>query len=513
MSEASLNEVHFEHPNSPRKQKSPPNANMIHSVHLSTIDLELHGQDPFGKPDPFEDKTMHFHNIEELLNKFLSLQRPASPVAPFASSLKYHQLQHSPKQLSLLACFYQPALHHLSVGTMCVSDTFSWFIVYRFVAYLKLVAGMVKGPMPSNSAQSTEYNKIQGSRTAILDRRFNHIKYEKNSALQLNITILPSGSSLPAHETPAIDVLDDILQSMARFLRRVSTIITNEANSDSTSPFLSRFVPPKWHINAAPIFCEIKSDLGRGGSDPSVQASFSYARFHCLKESNDFPYEWLGCSRILDDKQVFVVACLLYALRQRIEDLKGLLWNAGNTLQSVVDFTYVAPLELDPQCVTFKAIRQDTSESIFVKSVRRYGREAHEWMAEHGQAPRLIRFEALGPDYDDMNVVVMEYVVGHTLHTLYPDELPPDVRSGVESALDVLISGGFVFGDLRRPNVMLVDASYRTFGPGPSLLMVQVRPSTYSPTLYDNRGNMIQPGTGKQAEEQYHEQELAHNTP
>ena len=79
------------------------------------------------------------------------------------------------------------------------------------------------------------------------------------------------------------------------------------------------------------------------------------------------------------------------------------------------------------------------------------------WMAEHGYAPRLIRFEALGPDCDDMRMVVMNYVTGHTLQTLYPDKLPPDVRNGIESALDVLISGGFVFGDLRKQNVMLED--------------------------------------------------------
>jgi hypothetical protein len=77
-------------------------------------------------------------------------------------------------------------------------------------------------------------------------------------------------------------------------------------------------------------------------------------------------------------------------------------------------------------------------------------------MAEHGYALRLISFEALGPDYDDMRRVVMNYV-GHTLQALYPDKLPPDVRNGIESALDVLICGGFVFGDLCKQNVMLED--------------------------------------------------------
>ncbi len=192
-------------------------------------------------------------------------------------------------------------------------------------------------------------------------------------------------------------------------------------------------------------------------------------------------YEWPACSLILDDKKVFAVARLLYALRQSIDDLKayyGMLKKLtvipGHVhprfcpsissfhdalTESVVDFTYIAPLELDPRFVTFKAIRQDTHKTIVIEFVRRYGKEAHKWMAEHGQAPRLIQFEALGSDYDDMNLVVMDYVVGHTLQTLYPDELPPDVRSGVESALDVLTNGGFLFGDLRKQNVMLADGS------------------------------------------------------
>ena len=43
--------------------------------------------------------------------------------------------------------------------------------------------------------------------------------------------------------------------------------------------------PTMWHINVAPIICEIKSELGQGSSNPSVH-SFSYARFYCLNEVN-----------------------------------------------------------------------------------------------------------------------------------------------------------------------------------------------------------------------------------
>jgi len=166
--------------------------------------------------------------------------------------------------------------------------------------------GVVKGPTPSNAAKSTEYNKIQGSQTAILDGRFNPIKYEDTSAPPIELYHPAFGKFSALARDPALEVPDDILQSTARFLRRVSGISTNEAlrirmqreilakilgvafecisNSDSTSSDYISVHPTKWHINAAPIVCEIKSELGQGGSDPSVQVSFSYARFYCLKE-------------------------------------------------------------------------------------------------------------------------------------------------------------------------------------------------------------------------------------
>jgi len=189
-------------------------------------------------------------------------------------------------------------------------------------------------------------------------------------------------------------------------------------------------------------------------------------------------YQWLVRSRILDDKPLHVVARLLYALKESIIDLKksyqllkeppspsnranpryfpfvSSFHDAGKRVQ----FIYEA-LERGPRCVTFKAIREDSKDSIVVKFVRSYGKEAHKWMAERGMAPRLIAFEELGSGHDDFNMVVMDYVCGSTLYALYPPpgELPLDVRCSIERALEILADGGFVYGDLRRPNIMLAD--------------------------------------------------------
>jgi RIO-like serine/threonine protein kinase len=79
-------------------------------------------------------------------------------------------------------------------------------------------------------------------------------------------------------------------------------------------------------------------------------------------------------------------------------------------------------------------------------------------MAGHGLAPELLLYTPLG---DDLYLVVMEYIEGQTLHDAYDiaDPLPLDVRQGVQKALDILEEGNFVFGDLRRPNVMLVHGT------------------------------------------------------
>ena len=54
-------------------------------------------------------------------------------------------------------------------------------------------------------------------------------------------------------------------------------------------------------------------------------------------------------------------------------------------------------------------------------------------------------------------MVVMEYLDGNTLFELYREpKLPSSIWSGVKKALKILLEGGYVFGDLRRNNIILV---------------------------------------------------------
>ena len=192
-------------------------------------------------------------------------------------------------------------------------------------------------------------------------------------------------------------------------------------------------------------------------------------------------YQWLRCSRIGDDLQVLHVSHCLYALRLSIQELGSYYKNLPsltvtpgfipprfcpfitsfvNAEGSQVAFKYVAPMERDLSCVTFRAIHEDTNTQVVVKFVSRYGKDAHCWMASQGLAPKLIHYGKLESGYGTWALVVMEFIEGRTLSTLYGDDpLPQDVLGGIRHALDVLNNGGFVFGDLQRPNVMLVEGT------------------------------------------------------
>ncbi|KAJ3782759.1 hypothetical protein GGU10DRAFT_297341 [Lentinula aff. detonsa] len=400
--------------------------------------------------------------------------------------------------------------------------------------FSKYVKGVMEGKTPSVAARSTHYNEIQGSDIPLLDGRFNGRAGGQTVAPPIEIYHPVFGAFSERCKDPKLEVPNDVLCDTASLLRSVSKISVQEAprdpetrgilakilgvsfehvvNTDETSCEFMCVQHTPQSINAAPALFQIKGELGNGGSDPSVQASFYYARFYCNIERTPIrersccpaflislagpwlvimgavltsrvitqrlsPYEWLGCSRVLDDDQVLQVARRLYALRLSIADLKEYYQNLPSPVVQPdhihprfcpciksfsldgenVQFVYVQPLQRDPSSVTFKAIRSDTQSPIVIKFARRYGEDAHKWMADKRLAPKLLTCESLGEKYGNLLLVVMEFVEGQTLHDAYDstEPLPENVRYGVRKALDVLAQGDFVFGDLRRPNVML----------------------------------------------------------
>ncbi|KAK0231368.1 hypothetical protein IW262DRAFT_1343836 [Armillaria fumosa] len=190
---------------------------------------------------------------------------------------------------------------------------------------------------------------------------------------------------------------------------------------------------------------------------------------------------WLGTSPIINDAQCIRVAGVLRALKAGVRTLDNyyrdlahlpLLSNAHhprffpfptfyNVNQSQVHFKYLEPLKpFDPDCVTFLAETISDKTKVVVKFAQTYGVEAHALLAQHNLAPPLLYFKHLNEDgagYGALNMIVMGYVEGKTATKVFNGAaLSPNVVGDLERALNILHGEGLVFGDLRRPNIMIM---------------------------------------------------------
>ena len=127
-------------------------------------------------------------------------------------------------------------------------------------------------------------------------------------------------------------------------------------------------------------------------------------------------------------------------------------------------FQYLKPLEDEHTCETFlaKLIHSGQDEDLVViKFVSRYGEEVHEFLASKDYAPKLRYYGPLpgappspprpknapaGMAFGFMQMMVMDYIA--------PIAVPPaDAHKQLQEVL-ILHSHGYVFGDLREPNVL-----------------------------------------------------------
>jgi hypothetical protein len=217
---------------------------------------------------------------------------------------------------------------------------------------------------------------------------------------------------------------------------------------------------------------------------------------------------WIGFGATHEDHRVYHVAKILLALKNslrslsnfyefvvktdKIPDFDSQACNPHprhfpyprsfiniNDQKSLV-FEYVDRLEGDMRCVTFLAKIKDTDKKIVVKFVDEYGAEVHRFLAEQEYAPQLLYYGPL-PDrtiYDaseaaldgmklmqpmnagyrrlgpgiaaEMKMVVMEYI---PKSKYYLDNFELSLKE-ISDVLQLLHSNGYVFGDLRAPNVM-----------------------------------------------------------
>ncbi|KAF7771801.1 hypothetical protein Agabi119p4_6112 [Agaricus bisporus var. burnettii] len=212
---------------------------------------------------------------------------------------------------------------------------------------------------------------------------------------------------------------------------------------------------------------------------------------------------WIGFGTTHEELRVYQVAKVLLALRNSLRNLENYYEFVVTTKKipnfnvkgdshprhfpypnsfvssdgNLVVFEYLGRLERDMRCVIYLARIKGTGKKVAVKFVDRYGAEVHQFLAEEGHAPQLLYYGPLPEKtiYDssesipgtqkpmntghqrlglaaapEMKMVVMEYITWSKPHL---GDLVQS-RNKIAAVLEKLRSNGYVFGDLREPNVM-----------------------------------------------------------
>ena len=117
----------------------------------------------------------------------------------------------------------------------------------------------------------------------------------------------------------------------------------------------------------------------------------------------------------------------------------------------------------DSARAVFKArtVASDGSEGreIVVKFAESYSEEAHRMLAAETLAPELLHCERIS---DEVHFVVMDYFDGRPMEEsdLEGEDKDTLIKS-LRKALDILHKRGFVFGDLREPNILISGGDLR----------------------------------------------------
>lgn len=186
---------------------------------------------------------------------------------------------------------------------------------------------------------------------------------------------------------------------------------------------------------------------------------------------------WMGSGTVLNDRSCRRVARILYSLARSLGHLRAYYIALASTDDAEpsrffpyansflssgipVHFEYVETLQRHSGCVTFRCRTfEDTSRTVVVKFTQTYCPEAHELLAAKGMAPELLYCGSVdhspdAPSYQPLKMIVMEYIDGKTAAQLQ-NNLPEDFAAQLSEIVSVLHTGGYVFGDLRLPNIMV----------------------------------------------------------
>jgi hypothetical protein len=199
-------------------------------------------------------------------------------------------------------------------------------------------------------------------------------------------------------------------------------------------------------------------------------------------------FRWTAISSTVEHTRTTNIARILVALRECLDELKKYYSSLPNadiprlcpdephprfypyptsyisdgSDGRVVKFRYIGPVEEgEVTCVTFlaKIVNGDKAKKVVVKFVAQYGMDVHRYLADRGFAPQLYYFGRLDGTKEHtasgMQMVDMEYIDSKTT-------APSDAYDKIAKILTALHPKGYVFGDLRQPNI-LFDKTDKAF--------------------------------------------------
>ncbi|KAL5631181.1 hypothetical protein ACGC1H_006876 [Rhizoctonia solani] len=265
------------------------------------------------------------------------------------------------------------------------------------------------------------------------------------------------------------------------------------------------------------VIMEMKNEIGMGSSDPSIQAAQSYTRYWSDNTARHW-LNWCCCPSILIgiagpwmcvfgaiflDRPVIqplthflwvgedparpselgyiarVFDCISYA-RDELEHYYSTsnppslgentarafpyLTHYLDSTGQVVHFAYrkgLCPNNPEKAIFLAETIDKENPKPIIVKFVQNYNADAHRLLAENKLAPELLYDGTMYPQDQpgpEHSMVVMEFVQGVDLEWSR-SRLPRSAFNDIKAAVDLLHSHDWVFGDLRGPNVMVLQDS------------------------------------------------------
>ncbi len=167
--------------------------------------------------------------------------------------------------------------------------------------YENVITGTIKDKSPSASAKSEAYNAHQGKSLAILDGRYNAAEDQQTIAPSIELFHPVFAQFRAKLADTEIFIPEDITRDTASPTRSSSALhVFEQPRTQESQTLLSKilkqpFLHPAdlYHPSAdialcenttvdetaAVVIVEEMSELGAGGSEPSVQGSFSYIKF------------------------------------------------------------------------------------------------------------------------------------------------------------------------------------------------------------------------------------------